>query len=109
MVREASDALPSLEAVFAPAKRIVGRRIAEEYLLVPLAGRGAEVDSLLSLNRVGAFIWEQLDGKRNGRDIVAAMLAHFATDEATASLDYREFVAKLESVKALGPSSGAEA
>jgi len=41
MGRQVSDALPCLDAVFAPAKRIVGRRIAEEYLLVPLAGRAA--------------------------------------------------------------------
>jgi hypothetical protein len=49
----------------APA-RMVGRRIGDEYVLVPLAGRGADLDSILNLNSVAAFVWEQLDGSRSG-------------------------------------------
>lgn len=93
-----ADSLPALDAVYSPAARIVGRRIADEYVLVPLAGRGADLDSILSLNSTGAFIWEQLDGRRDGRAIVEAMLDRFDTDRVSATRDYREFLGKLESV-----------
>ena len=99
------DSLPALETVYAPAPRIVGRRIAEEYVLVPLAGRGADLDSILSLNRTGAFIWEQLDGRRDGSGVVEALLARFDTDRESATRDYREFLAKLESVNAIAAVS----
>ena len=103
MTRERPEAgsLPALEAVYSPAPRIVGRRIADEYVLVPLAGRGADLDSILSLNRTGAFIWEQLDGRRDGRAIVEALLDRFDTDPASATRDYREFLAKLASVNTI--------
>ncbi len=103
--RPAADSLPALEAIYSPAPRVVGRRIAEEYVLVPLAGCGADLDSILSLNRTGAFIWEQLDGRRDGRAIVDALLARFDTDRTSAERDYREFLAKIESVRTISEIS----
>ena len=91
----------SLRQVFARSDRMVGRRIAGEYVVVPLAGRGADLDSILNFNRVGAFIWEQLDGERSGRRIVTAMAAHFDVDADTAAGDYLDFLAKLRDLKAV--------
>lgn len=93
------DAL--LDAVFARSERVVGRRVADEFLLVPLRGRGADVDSMYDLNRVGAFIWERLDGRADGHDIVSALREHFDVDAARAADDYVEFMQQLESVHAV--------
>ncbi len=57
----------TLNDVYAHSTRVVGRRIGDEFVLVPLAGRGADIEDILNLNKVGAFIWEQLDGARDGR------------------------------------------
>ena len=35
---------PRLEEAWARAERMVGRRIGDEYVLMPLAGRGADLD-----------------------------------------------------------------
>ncbi len=91
----------ALETAFARSERIVGRRIAGEYVLVPIVGRGADVDSIFTLNRVGAFIWERLDGRATGHEVVDALTAGFEVDAATAAADYREFVAKLLSIAAI--------
>lgn len=88
----------ALALVYARSERVVGRRIADEFLLVPLAGRGADVDALLNLNRVGAFIWEQLDGRRDGHALVEALTRRFAVEPARAAADYRAFVAQLEAL-----------
>ena len=92
---------PSLADVLVRSDRMVGRKVADEFILVPLVGRGADVDSILNLNRVGAFIWERLDGVRDGEAVVDLVVEQFAVDRAQASADYIEFVSKLLSVHAL--------
>jgi hypothetical protein len=92
---------PALDCVFARSSRMVGRQVADEFILVPLVGRGADVDSILNLNRVGNFIWETIDGERDGAAVVAALVAKFAVDEERAAEDYLGFVAKLVSLHAL--------
>ncbi len=90
-----------LEAVFERSPRVVGRRIADEFLLVPLAGRGADVDALYNLNRVGAFIWERLDGRADGHALVDALVERFEVAAEQAAADYVAFVTQLESVRAV--------
>lgn len=92
---------PSLDAVYARSERMVGRRIADEFLIVPLAARGADVDSIYDLNPVAAFIWEQIDGRHDGRAIVAAVVERFDVDAATAERDYLGFLGQLLSIDAV--------
>jgi hypothetical protein len=80
---------------------MVGRRIAGEYILVPLVGRGADVDSIYHLNPLGAFIWERLDGLADGDAIVAAIVENYDVERKTAAADYRQYLGKLESIHAI--------
>jgi hypothetical protein len=98
-----------LDAAYGKSSRVVGRRIGDEYVLVPLAGRGADLDSILNLNRVGAFIWEQLDGVRTGNDVVAALVDRFEVGRPEAETDYLDFLTtlrKLKAVVAVGTGEG---
>jgi methyltransferase-like protein len=92
---------PSLHTVFARSERMVGRQVADEFILVPLVGRGADVDAILNLNRVGTFIWESIDGHRDGAAVVDALVERFDVDETRAAEDYLGFVGKLVSLHAL--------
>ncbi len=100
---------PTLATVFARSDRMVGRQVADEFILVPLVGKGADVDSILNLNRVGTFIWETLDGTRDGAAIVDALVERFEVDRERAALDYLDFVAKLLSLHALHEASSTAA
>ncbi len=96
---------PVLAAAFGRSERMVGRRIAGEYILVPLVGWGADLDSIFHLNRVGAFVWERLDGGTNGSAIVDGLVDRFAVDRATAEADYVGFIEHLRSIGAVtGPT-----
>lgn len=86
---------PSTDTVFARSSRIVGRRIAGEYVLVPLVTHGADLDAIYNLNAVAAFIWERLDGRTAGAEIVEALLESFAVEREQAEADYLEFVTRL--------------
>jgi hypothetical protein len=80
---------------------MVARRIADEYLLVPLVGRGANLDSIFSLNRVAAFVWERLDGQASGHEIVAALTDSFDVTPTRAAEDYLELLGTLLSLGAV--------
>lgn len=94
---------PALDDVFVRSERMVGRRIAQEYVLVPILGRGADADGIFNLNRLGAFIWEQMDGRADGRAIVERITETFEVDAGRASSDYLAFVSQLVSIEALSP------
>jgi hypothetical protein len=93
--------MPTLSEVFVRSERIVGRKLAQEYVLVPIVGHGADVDSIFNLNAVGALIWEKLDGKNSGQDVVEAIVERFEVTAARAAADYAEFVEKLVSINAV--------
>ena len=92
---------PTIEEVLARAERMVGRKVADDFLLIPIVGRGADADGIFDLNRVGAFIWEQFDGRR-------ALVKQFDVDHARAEIDYLDFAGKLLSVGALVRIAGSD-
>ena len=91
---------------YARSERMVGRRIGDEFVLVPLAGRGADLDSILNLNKVGTFIWERLDGQATGAHVVDALVERFEVERAQAEADYVEFIGVLLGLKAVVPARG---
>jgi hypothetical protein len=84
---------------------MVGRRIGDEYVLVPLAGRGADLDSIFNLNRVAAFVWEQLDGTRTGGAVVDAVVERFDVERERAERDTVELLGALLELAAIVPAS----
>jgi len=94
-----------LTQAFSRSPRMVGRRIAEEYILVPIVGRGAEVNAIFNLNGIAAFIWEQFDGRRDGYRIVLEIAERFEVDRDRAEADYVDFVGKLLLIGALAEGS----
>jgi len=92
--------MSGLDVVYARSDRMVGRRIAGEYVLVPLGGKGVDLDAILNLNAMGAFIWERLDGRRSGVDIVSAILDRFDVERREAERDYLGFMESLREARA---------
>ena len=96
---------PRLDEAWARSPRMVSRTIGGECVLVPLAERGADLDSIFNLNRVAAFIWEQLDGKRTAADLVAAVVARFEVERERAEADTLELLETLQEIRAIVPAS----
>jgi hypothetical protein len=99
-----SDVPSQLDDIFARSDRMVGRRIAEEYLLVPIVGRAADVEAIYTLNGIAAFIWERLDGYTPGEAIVRAIAARYDVEDDTATADYLAFIGQLQSIQAVVPA-----
>ena len=73
---------------------IVSRNIAGETILVPIRGNLADMQNIFTLNKIGAFIWERLDGKRPLSQIIGLLLDHFDVSSEEAENDILEFIAQ---------------
>ena len=59
-------------------------------MLVPVTNNIADMNSVYTLNETGAFIWEQIDGKKSLRNIEAVISEYEITEEA--ERDMMEFL-----------------
>lgn len=89
-----------LSQAFARSERVVTRKIGSELVLVPLAERGVDIDSVFNLQGVAPFIWDQLDGRRSGDAIVDAVVERYAVSRPQAAADYVELVETLREMGA---------
>ena len=84
---------------------MVFREIAGETVLVPVTGETQAAGRLFTLNGVGAFIWERIDGKRRLSDIVGEIMEEYEADQAAAESDLAELIKSLENIKAISSIS----
>ena len=75
--------------------------VSGEHILVPLASRGADIDSIFNLNSTGTFIWEKIDGRKSGAQIAELVAAEFQVDRDQAIADCAGFLSQLLEVKAI--------
>jgi len=77
-------------------KTVVTRRIAGETILVPVAGRVGDLDAVYTLNDVGSFIWDLIDGSRSAQAIAEEVSAVYDVALEQASADVDELLDALE-------------
>lgn len=70
------------------------RQVAGQYVVLPIGGE-LDLNMMISLNGTGAFLWERLQDETDQAALVAALLAEYDVDEATAKEAVANFVAKL--------------
>lgn len=80
---------------------MVSRMVSGEHILVPLASRGADIDSIFNLNGTGTFIWERIDGRKTGAEIAALVSEAFQISSDQSMADCEEFFAQLLEVRAI--------
>ncbi len=90
-----------LDSVFAPNDRVVSRRIVDELILVPIRQSVAEMETLYTLNEVGARVYELIDGERPVRAIVETIVTEFDVAFETAHSDVSEFIEQLLQIESI--------
>ena len=86
---------PVCKQVYQKKGEVVTRKIAGEVILVPIRGKLADMQRIFSLNPVGEFIWEHLNGERNLGEISEALLAVFDVGREQADADVHDFISQL--------------
>ena len=86
------NAMAGLKSILSQSATVVTRKTGNEYVLVPITNNIADMNSVYTLNETGAFIWEQIDGKRSIEEIIAALTAEYDIDIKNAEEDVLSFV-----------------
>ena len=95
-----------LDNIYQKDSNIVYRRIANEYILVPIKQQVADLNCIYTLNEIGAFIWELIDGKSNIKQILKNITASYDVEEEAAKDDLISFISQLLKIKAIDVANG---
>ena len=87
--------------IYQKSQDIVSRKIVDEVILVPIRRRGEDVESLYTLNEVGARIWESIDGTRQVREIRDLIVSEFDVEGAQAEADLLTLLDQLSQIGAI--------
>ncbi|MCX6271514.1 MAG: PqqD family protein [Bacteroidetes bacterium] len=85
-----------LSSVYEHMPDLVSRKTGNEYIIVPLRGQVADMNSLFTLNETGAFIWELIDGEKDVAQIVCCLMEEYGIEEPVARHDVVELLEKME-------------
>jgi len=84
--------MAGMKSILSHSASVVTRKTGNEYVLVPIANNIADMNSVYTLNETGAFIWEQINGKRSVEEIISALTTEYDIDNETASKDVFSFI-----------------
>lgn len=92
----------SLTLVYQKDSNIVFRKIADEFILVPIRQKVADLNCIYILNESGALIWELIDGKNILAEILDRITSEYDVDPKTAREDLLLFISQLVKTKSIG-------
>ena len=81
----------------------VARDIAGETVIVPVRDNVGDLDSIYTLNDMGATIWRMIDGRTTVAEIVAAVCAAYDVAANEAAKDVADFLDSLEAAGLISP------
>ena len=71
------------------------RQIAGDHLLIPVGKTALDMNGMLTLNEMGAFLWQKLPQAQTEAELTDLVLAEYEADRATVEKDVAEFLDKL--------------
>jgi len=90
-----------LDKVYKKSDSIVFRKIADEFILVPIRQNVGDLESISTLNEVAARIWELIDGKMMVREIKDKIVEEFEVTPKQAEKDLIEYLQQLKGIEAI--------
>lgn len=72
------------------------RKVAGSYIVVPIGEGIIDFSGVITLNEVGAFIWESLEEDITEEELVEMILDEYDIDEETAEKDVKEYISSLK-------------
>lgn len=81
--------------IFQKKDRVVARRVAGEFFLIPIKGDIADLRSVFVLHGVGDAIWASLDGKKTISAIGAELVDAYDVSADKALADIKELLGNL--------------
>lgn len=89
------------EKVYKKSDSIVFRKIADEYILVPIRQNVGDLESIYTLNEVAARIWELIDEKKKVKEIKNKIVEEFEVTPQKAEKDLANLFKQLLAMGAI--------
>ena len=80
---------------------MVGRRVADEFILVPIRQNVGDLQCMYTLNGVGARIWELVDGHTTIEEITSTIVREYEVETPQARTDVVEFLDQMKDIGAI--------
>ena len=93
--------MEGLDRIYNKNENFVFRKIEDETILVPIKDNVGDMGSIYNLNEVAAFVWEQLDGKKNLRDIKHRLSEEYEVSAKEAEDDLSAYITQLKEIEAV--------
>lgn len=90
-----------LEHCYCRNESFVFRRIEDETILVPIRDNVGDMGNIYSLNEIGAFIWEQLDGRQHMAAVKEKIMDEYEVSPQEAEADLSAFMNDLIEIEAV--------
>lgn len=74
----------------------VVRKIANQYMAVPIGVRAKELHGMIGLNETAAFLWELLEGERTEEELAALLYNEYEISEEKALETVQRFCKLLQ-------------
>ena len=74
----------------------VVRKIANQYMAVPVGARAKELHGMIGLNETAAFLWERLKENRTEEELAALLYNEYEISESDALETVRRFCKTLQ-------------
>ncbi len=85
-----------LNKKFTKNPAVISKKIDNETILVPLKSQVSDMDNLFTLNPVGAFIWDNIDGETSVLQIIQKIKLNFDTAGADVKKETINLMKELE-------------
>jgi hypothetical protein len=80
---------------------MVGRKVGNELILVPISQNIASMEYIYTLNEVAGRIWELLDDSITIAEIVSNLTKEYAVEVKQAEADVVEFISNMKEIQAV--------
>ena len=76
-------------------KEFILREIAGDYVIIPTGKTTLELNGLITVNELGAFLWDKLQQEITREELINSVVAEYDIDRETVEKDVDEFLQEL--------------
>ena len=87
-----------MDVIYSRNPDIIFRKIADEFILVPVRQKAVDLKSVYTLNDSAACIWELIDGKKSALLIKERLSEEFEVEASQAQSDVCYILSQLEAL-----------
>ena len=80
----------------------ISRKVVDEFVLVPIRPKVVDMESIYTLNAVGATVWERLESPATLDELQAALLEEYEAAPEIIQADLQRFLQEMAAIGAIG-------